>query len=205
MDLYEVSNRQYRSCMGWLKPCTKPASQDINDPAKDNFPVTDVTGEQALVFCNWIGRRLPTFAEWERAALGLNYRTWPWSDKHPGEQPDPQFVNVLIAKFQNVAIGPVAVDDERYRYGATDEGIMHLVGNVWEWSAIPASCQNDLYCSTPVTQQTTATASYYVRGFGFQTTLPEVSAANLSPLSEAIPFSSVYEANPEFGFRCASS
>ncbi|HEX2623587.1 MAG TPA: SUMF1/EgtB/PvdO family nonheme iron enzyme [Phototrophicaceae bacterium] len=203
IDLYEVSNWQYRRCMGWLGPCTNPVSADFEDPTKDNFPVQGVSGEQALVFCNWVRRRLPTIAEWERAALGLNLRPWPWSDKHPNEPPDSAFVNALIAKNQNTPIGPVAVDDVKYGYGATDEGIMHLVGNVWEWNVIPTSCQNDPYCTTFVTPANSAGAAFYVRGFGWETTLTEVSTSNPSPLSESVPFGSS-EKNSDFGFRCAS-
>ncbi len=87
---------------------------------KNDHPVTWVDWNDATAFCRWAEVRLPTEAEWERAASGFECRIYPWGDDAPE----------CGSVVWNSA-GTVAVDS--MPRGATPDGIMHMAGNVWEW------------------------------------------------------------------------
>jgi formylglycine-generating enzyme required for sulfatase activity len=88
-----------------------------------NRPVVGVSWREAVVYCQWRGVRLPTDAEWERAARGVEGRVYPWGS----EEPDPSRAN-----YRETNVGaptPVGL----FPRGATPEGICDLAGNVYEW------------------------------------------------------------------------
>lgn len=104
LDKYEVTNSQYLACMhaGACTAPSEPASEPAIEEAAGNLPVVYVNAYQAAAFCQWIGRRLPTEAEWERAARGIEGRIWPWAgesitsananlfiDRHSANSPMP--------------------------------------------------------------------------------------------------------------------
>lgn len=82
----EVSNAQYLACVA-AKVCPAPTKNGsgtrasyFNDPAFYNFPVVNVTWNDADAYCKWIGRRLPNEGEWERAAKGSENWRYTWSN-----------------------------------------------------------------------------------------------------------------------------
>lgn len=137
LDIYEVSFANYALCVE-AGACSE-TSKELNDPNPD-WPVVGVDAFQSAAYCTWLGKRLPTRAEWERAARGDAYRTMPWE----GETPDPPPIHMLHPNSEPMGRPmPVAVDSERFAGGATPEGVMHLLGNAQEWTATPVEPECD--------------------------------------------------------------
>src|SRR5262249_30431751 len=123
---FEVSNRQYSMCIraGSCTPLYDPSM--FASTADPDRPAVGVTAIQAAAYCRWVGQRLPTELEWERAARGPAGGEWPW-----GSAP-------LTTARANVQIvgDPIGSDPvNSHPDGASPEGVYNLVGNVWEWTA----------------------------------------------------------------------
>lgn len=133
VDQYEVTNAQYRACVdaGACQPPASVASYTREDyftnPEFDDYPVVQISWDQAFTFCAWRDARLPTEAEWEKAARGSDGRTYPW-----GEGLDCSLAN--WATSSGTCVGDTAAVGS-YPEGASPFGVMDLAGNVWEWVA----------------------------------------------------------------------
>ena len=90
---------------------------------KQDHPVIQVSLADALSFCAWAGVRLPTEAEWEKAARGTTGRIYPWGN----DDPTPQHAN-----FGGTIGDTTPVD--AYPDGKSPYGCLDMVGNVWEWT-----------------------------------------------------------------------
>jgi gamma-glutamyl hercynylcysteine S-oxide synthase len=91
-------------------------------PLEADLPVVHVSWHDAQAYCRYAGRRLPTEAEWECAASGMEKRRYPWGD----EAPAPEQAN-----FHGAGRAPVGA----FAAGDTPEGCRQMMGNVWEWTA----------------------------------------------------------------------
>lgn len=151
MELTEVSYRQYLAFLNYNEqtqgprfhtdgcfgqPCistniesdTSSVSFATNYsvlPVIENLPITEVTWWGARAYCEAIGRRLPTEAEWERAARSGDGRIYPW-----GNDWDP-----TLASTNRTADGsaPAKVDVNQFPLGTSPYGILNMAGNVAEW------------------------------------------------------------------------
>jgi eukaryotic-like serine/threonine-protein kinase len=127
MDQTEITNGMYMKCVdaGICQPPQKTHSNNQLDyyGAKqfEAYPVIYIDWNQANKYCLWAGRRLPTEAEWEKAARGIDGRLYPW-----GEVIDSNKGNFLGRDTTRVGIFP---------QGASPYGALDMAGNVWQWVA----------------------------------------------------------------------
>ena len=128
-DINQVTNARYAACVeaGSCAPPQVPSSMTQMDyygnPTYSNFPVINVDWFQAYTFCVWDGKRLPTEAEWEKAARGdSDTRIHPWGNAAP----DSTLLNYNLNVGDTTAVGA-------YPTGASPYGVMDMSGNVYEW------------------------------------------------------------------------
>ncbi|MFC1491737.1 SUMF1/EgtB/PvdO family nonheme iron enzyme [Nitrospinota bacterium] len=123
IDKFQVTNEQYRRFLEETGAFSPPPSFSKDDFVGPRQPVVSVSWEEANAYCQWTGRRLPTEAEWEKAARGTDGRTYPWGEEEPttghanysgGEEKRPLDVDALSDK-------------------ASPYGCIQMAGNAYEW------------------------------------------------------------------------
>ena len=135
IDRHEVTHERWRQCViaGRCAP-TRLREQDLRLTAP-TMPVAGVTWAEAQGFCEFAGGRLPTDAEWERAARGSHVRRrFPWG----------RLFNARLANHGRSPRGPSAADGWAYAApvgsfpdGVSPHGLHDVAGNVWEWTQSP--------------------------------------------------------------------
>jgi formylglycine-generating enzyme required for sulfatase activity len=183
MDTHEVAIGDYAKFVK-AKRHRPPYNWPKSGPpaGKDKFPVSAVSWDDASAYCAWAGKRLPTEAEWERAARGLaEGAKYPWGD---GD------VKKTDARYGTVE-GPVAVG----QYPPNYFGLYDVAGNVWEWTA--DWYEKDYYATAPEKDPRGPEKGMYkvLRG-GSWADLPKyLTTAHRSWARPA-------ERSPNIGFRC---
>jgi formylglycine-generating enzyme required for sulfatase activity len=196
IDKYEVTNHRYKACVD-AGGCTAPEADFsmtrnpyYNTTTYAYYPVIIVDWNQAATFCAWDGKRLPTEAEWEKAARGnKDTRIFPWGNSAP----DCTKANIYISDTcfwvgDTSAVGA-------YPKGASPYGVMDMTGNTAEW--VSDWWQADYYSMSPASNPTgPATGTYRVlRGGAWDNVARE---ARLAGRSNHDPGSGFLEG----GFRC---
>lgn len=205
MDQLEVTNAMYALCVS-AGVCDLPQSLESgrrfdyyeNSEFKD-YPVVYVTWGQAKTYCEWTDRRLPSEAEWERAARGDDLRTFPWGE----DKPDWRFANFNMLVTDTSRVGS-------YAMGASPFGVLDLAGNVAEWT-------NDFYdfdfyltspLENPFGPTSSASLNRVVRGGSLGDAEINIRVSKRSTVKgsnlNAVPGSESYigEFSPRIGFRC---
>lgn len=139
IDIYEVTNAAFKACVD-AGACTPPQDTSSNDRSIyygnsqfDDYPVINVDWNQAQTYCEWRGGSLPTEAQWEKAARGMDDRMYPWGDTFDGTK--------LNFCDKNCSSSGTDSDDGyadtspvgNYPNGISPYGVYDMAGNVWEW------------------------------------------------------------------------
>jgi formylglycine-generating enzyme required for sulfatase activity len=122
IDAYEVTNAQYQL---YLQASSQPPT--AVSPGLEGHPVKGVSWEQAVAYCTWLNKRLPTEAEWEAAGRGpgANPPIYPW-----GDDPGAGGAVDSLPRTETYRVGTAA-------FNVSPFGVYDLVGNVWEWVTEP--------------------------------------------------------------------
>jgi len=175
IDRHEVSYNRWQRCV-------KAGKCRALDPEPNlKLPVRNVTHADAIAFCTNDGKRLPTDAEFELAAAGLGSREYPWGNDFPG----PGLA--VFDDLTNTPTAPAAVDAQSK---PTPENVLHLAGNVAEWTSTnaPASRTDDA--------EKVDAPYFWVRGGAYNTTSETLKTWARVAYPEA-------HQSPAIGFRCA--
>jgi|CXWL01.1.fsa_nt_gi formylglycine-generating enzyme required for sulfatase activity len=191
MDMYAVTVGQYAKYLETTGMEAPPEWDIMNQPQHQKRPVVNISWSDAASYCKWAGKRLPTEAEWEKAARGTDGRLYPWGNEAPTR---------LHANFgkkewaYHMALVPVGM----FELGKSPYGIHDMAGNVWEW--VNDWYDHDYYKKSPMKnpQGPTTGKSKVVRG------------GNWLYLQESLRSSFRFNADPSgrqfgYGFRCAKT
>ncbi len=127
IDKYEVTNAQYKR---FLDETGRMPPLYLNDDLynQPDQAVMAVTWEDAAEYARWAGKRLPTEAEWEKAARGTDGRIWPWGDEWDNTLLNANDVGAVDGYVYTAPVGS-------YPEGVSPYGVHDMAGNVWEWTA----------------------------------------------------------------------
>ena len=196
IDATEVTQQAYARCAAAGACTTAHQSTCPFDPVgAPNLPVACVDWSEADAYCRWAGKRLPTEAEWEKAARGTDGRSYPWGN----EAPTCDRANLLDCHNARVDVGSTPSGDSPY-------GLHDMAGNVWEWTADLYAA--DYYAHAPRCAPTGPATSPMTmrpgRGGGFEhlPTLDMPAVFLRTSFRHAIEASI---ARVGIGFRCARS
>lgn len=124
IDKYEVTNRQYYIfCQATDHPPPPGWNGMKYPPGTDDLPVTSINFYSAAAYAEWAGKRLPSEAEWEKAARGPDNFIYPW-----GNEFEPTSANVSLST-KSIGLRPVG----SFPQGISFYGTHDMIGNVWEW------------------------------------------------------------------------
>lgn len=127
MDRHEVTTARYAAFLAATNRTPPWQWETVDLALHHDRPVIGVDWEDAQAYCRWIGKRLPTEAEWEKAARGTDERLYPWGNSTP---------TTALANFAlgaRFSYAQVLMPVGRYQQAASPYGLFEMAGNVWEW------------------------------------------------------------------------
>ena len=165
----------------------------------DDHPVVQISWNDATAYCRWAGGDLPTEAQWEKAARGVDGRIYPWGDQAPAG-------NLLNSADRSLDVtwADKSIDDGyqftapvgHYPAGKSFYGALDMAGNVWEW--VRDWYDDKYYASSPARnpENTTESGARILRGGSWNNEVLDLRASNRL---SSIPV----KRDEVFGFRCA--
>jgi formylglycine-generating enzyme required for sulfatase activity len=192
MDKFEVTVARYAKFLQATGNVGQPDEWDTADVARGGeLPVVGVNWQDASSYCRWAGKRLPTEAEWEKAARGNDERKYPWGNNAPM----PEYAR-YGKRYENPVYKDGVAPVGSHAKDVSPFGIFDLAGNVTEWVAdwysesFPADVVRNPKGPDSGTTRVLRGGSWYEAATRIQVTKRW--------------FSTPYERNDGFGFRCAS-
>ncbi len=201
IDQYEVTAGRYQKFVESAGRNMPPAQDDEAAQSVSDYPAVGMSWTAAAAYCKWVGRRLPTEAEWEKAARGTDGRRYPWGHMQP-------FVDIAnynrgLWVSESITLVPVngGVEGMSVRHGLKEGGkspygLYHMAGNAAEWVA--DWYDREFYLKAPEKNPTGPAAGEkrVIRG------------GSWADLPTALRVSARFSAEPDFedrtiGFRCA--
>jgi len=182
IDKTEVTWRQMRR---FHQATGHPLPKAPISGSPDHYPASNILWDEAGAYCRWVGGRLPTEAEWEKAARGTDGREYPWGDRFEADR-----CNTISGGLHRVE------DVGSYPGCLSPYGVLDLAGGMWEWCA-------DWYAE-----------DYYARSPAADPPGPETGTLRVTRggawMSQPTWVRSAYRArgvassgNVDYGFRCA--
>ena len=183
----KVTNRMYALCVGvgvCTPPKPEPGAAVYTDPTFVDHPVVGVTWDQADAYCSWAGGRLPTEAEWEKAARGPGGQDYPWGSTAP---------SCGLLNFngcEGTTTSVVAYPNSVSPYGALD-----MAGNAFEW--VRDWYDATYYATSPIQDPPGPETGLYkaIRGSSFETEGTQIASAIRH-------YGATVYTSRDLGFRC---
>lgn len=120
---FPITNQHYKQFIDDTGYTTPQHWENGDIPkGKELHPVVYVSWREAQLFCEWANVRLPSEAEWEKAARGTDGRIYPWGNSSPHR---------ALCNFNNDNTTPVGI----FRQGVSQYGVFDMAGNIWEWTS----------------------------------------------------------------------
>jgi len=191
MDKYHVTVEHYARFLDATDHEVPPQWSLMNRPQHYNRPVANVDWADAAAYCQWAGKRLPTEAEWEKAARGTDGRTYPWGNRYPTRYQANWGNETWSNHWVLAAVGTL-------EEGKSPYGIYDMAGNAWEW--VSDWYDTDYYKASPLQNPTGPLTGGYkvIRGGSWGSNADGLrSAARETHLPSFRGFGT--------GFRCAKT
>jgi formylglycine-generating enzyme required for sulfatase activity len=203
IDRFPVTNAQFAEFLNAIGPVNQKGERlfDVDDPdarihrvgqrwradrGYENHPVVEVSWPGARDYCAWLGKRLPTEAEWEKAARGIDGRRYPW-----GEAPPDRTRAQFNAGWNETA--PVG----SFPAGASPYGVQDMAGNAWQW--VSSAYRPYPYRADDGREDMVAGPVRATRGGGHDSPAEEITTTQRGRTLSRNPRSGHHN----IGFRCA--
>ena len=204
IDKYEVTNSAYQKCVD-AKFCQPPQKTSSNTRAEyygttkyASYPVIYVDWNMAKTYCEWRNARLPTEAEWEKAARGINGFLFPWGNEFGGVRANFCDKNCPLgsANINSVDGYSDTAPVNALANGKNNYDVFNLAGNIWEW--ISSLYKGYPYDPDDGREDLQAPGVRVVRGGSWRDDINRLFSIARSGYDPSV-------ANDSIGFRCAKS